>query len=560
MKKSGVNLLAIAQATLIFALPLACIALFFFRPLANILTVSFSGVFGAAELNFKRIGDVFTFTAWQAFLSTLFTLLLGLPAAYIVSRYRFFGKRFLSALFSIPFILPAIVTATAFNALIGPKGWINQFLMHTQNLTAPPVRAFNTLEIIIVAHVFYNVSVVIRMVGNAWAGLDTRYEEAARVLGASPVQTFRRVILPLLRPTIQSATLIVFLFDFTSYGVVLLLGGGAFRTVEVEISQQALLLLNMPMAATLSVLQLLVTFTVTLLDQLTNRTVASLRIPKVHGENLRPIRGIVPRLSVSLYILALALFLGLPLLALVVRSLYLFPAEANRIGVAPGWTLTFYQQLFINERKSYFYVSPLRALWNSLETGALTGIVTTGIAGLIVFGENRFPRLRRLEWLFMLSIGTSAVTLGLGYLITFRGQVRNPLLMVMAHSLIALPFAIRSIKPAFAAIPRNLRDSGAMLGASPLKSFFLIELPLLKSGLLTAFIFSMTVSLGEFGASSFMTTPERPTIPIAIYRYLGQPGPKNFGQAMALSTILLCLCLVSIQLIERTGKDSERAF
>ena len=115
----------------------------------------------------------------------------------------------------------------------------------------------------------------------------------------------------------------------------------------------------------------------------------------------------------------------MPLIALVTRSFYLLPAEAERLGGNAGWTLTFFKQLFINERKSFFYVPPLMALVNSLAVGIGVGVLATLTGGLIVFAENRFPWTRRLEWLFMISIGTSAVMLGLGYLIAFRSQIRN---------------------------------------------------------------------------------------------------------------------------------------
>ena len=213
--KKTISILSLLQAIALLAIPFGFVFQFFYYPLSEIFRISYNEFAASGTIDTQRILTVFRFTAFQALLSTVLTLLFGLPAAYIFARYRFFGKRVLNALFSIPFILPTIVVAAAFNALIGPKGWINLLLMQWSGTTVPPIRAMNTLQIIIVAHVFYNISVVIRMVGTAWAGLDRRYEEASRVLGASGFSAFRKVIFPLLRPTIQSASLIVFLFDFT---------------------------------------------------------------------------------------------------------------------------------------------------------------------------------------------------------------------------------------------------------------------------------------------------------------------------------------------------------
>ncbi len=116
-----------------------------------------------------------------------------------------------------------------------------------------------TLTAILVAHVFYNTTIVIRLVGNSWAQLDPRLAHAARVLGANSTSVLSKITLPLLRPSLMAAILLVFLFDFTSFGVVLLLGGGQFRTLEVEIFIQATRFLNLPAAALLSMIQLLFT-------------------------------------------------------------------------------------------------------------------------------------------------------------------------------------------------------------------------------------------------------------------------------------------------------------
>jgi thiamine transport system permease protein len=121
----------------------------------------------------------------------------------------------------------------------------------------------NTFTAIIVAHVFYNTTIVLRIVGDFWSHLDPRLVQASQVLGANLVQTMVRVTLPLLAPAIAAAALLVFIFDFTSFGVILVLGGPRFATLEVEIYYQAISLFNLPMAASLALLQLLCTLALT---------------------------------------------------------------------------------------------------------------------------------------------------------------------------------------------------------------------------------------------------------------------------------------------------------
>ena len=199
-------------------LPLAFIALFFVWPVASILVRGLAPggtldlAVPVAVLTRPETLSVCWFTFWQAVVSTLLTLALGLPGAYVLARFDFPGRRLLNALALVPFVLPTVVVGSAFLALIGPKGALGLRLDHT-------------IWAILAAHVFYNCAVVLRLVGGVWAQLDPRTEEVARVLGASRWRAFRQVTWPLLRPAVLSATSIVFLFTFTSFGVILILGG-----------------------------------------------------------------------------------------------------------------------------------------------------------------------------------------------------------------------------------------------------------------------------------------------------------------------------------------------
>jgi thiamine transport system permease protein len=151
----------------------------------------------------------------------------------------------------------------------------------------------------------------------------------------------------------------------------------------------------------------------------------------------------------------------------------------------------------------------------------------------------------------MLPLGASAVTLGLGFLIAFPRLLALPVLVPLAHTLIALPFVIRTLQPAITSIPDRLRQAATSLGASPFHVWKNVDWPILSRAVLSAGTFAFTVSLGEFGAAILLTRPEYPTIPVAISRFLGQPGGLNYGQAMAMATILLVITTLGILLIEK---------
>ena len=246
------------RAALLWAGPLAFLALFYAWPMAGIVASSFGraadGLLRA--LTAPATGREVLFTLGQAAASTALTLLVGLPGAWLVARYRFAGKTLFRALTAIPFVLPTLVVAAAFDALLGARGWINAAL---ESAGMPPLRFTRTLGAILVAHVFYNTSIVLRLVGDYWSRIDRRLWDAARTLGAGAAQRWLRVSLPLLAAPVAAAAVLVFIFCFTSFGVILILGGPRFATIEVEIYYQAISLFDLPVAASLSLVQIAIT-------------------------------------------------------------------------------------------------------------------------------------------------------------------------------------------------------------------------------------------------------------------------------------------------------------
>ena len=536
-------------SSLLWMLPAAFLFFFFLVPLGNILLVmaTRSGV-----VSTNAILQPLWFTIWQAALSMLLTLALGLPAAFVFARYNFAGKGALRLLTTLPFILPTVVVAAGFTALLGPRGLVNGWLMQAFNLQNPPIDFMNTLGAILIAHVFYNTSVVIRVVGSALVQFDPRIEEAGRVLGGSPWRVFREVTLPLLRPSILVAALMVFLFDFTSFGVILLLGGPRFATLEVSIYTQTLSMLNLRMAGLLSFIQLACTIGITLLYTRLNGKRSVPLMPRLRGETVRTPKSIFEKTTVGLMVAVLIVLLVSPLAALALKSVLQTDAATQTSNL----TLAYYKELFINRNDAFFYVPPAKAALNSLFYAAVTVLISVGLGLTASYALVRQRGLKRwLDPLIMLPLGTSAVTLGLGFLITFNKPPLDvssfPLLIPLAHSLVALPFVVRTIQPALASIPASLGESAASLGASPWWVWREVELPIIRRAVMVGVIFSFTLSLGEFGATSFLARPDTPTLPVAIYRFLSQPGAMNYGQAMAMATLLMLVCALAIGLLDK---------
>lgn len=552
----------------LWLIPLAFLAFFFYQPLIAIFKVVFSERFsqGWQLFDWSQVSKPLNFTFLQAILSTLLTLVVGLPAAWLFARFDFPGRKGLRAISLLPFILPTVVVAAAFNTLIGPQGWINQVLMAVFKLSAPPLKLLNSLPAILLAHVFYNTSIIIRIVSSSWSRLNPRLEQAARLLGATPWQTFTKVTLPLLLPSLLSASLLVFLFDFTSFGVVLMLGGPQFSTLEVEIYSQALNRFNLPVAGLLSVIQLGITLLVTLLQNRVNTPrFGKAALNPERAALSRPARG-WQRVFVFLMVVSLLMLFAVPVLSLISRSFVTLEADRGQRGeVAAGFTLRYYRELFQNRSGSIFYVPPIQAIRNSLLYSGVTILIAGVLGTLTAYAMAQKARFNKLlEPLFMLPLGASAVTLGLGFLLIFNrppwANSNFPLLIPIAHSLIALPFVVRTILPAIRGIPESLREASRSLGANPLQVLLKVDLPILLRSLLVSLVFAFTISLGEFGASSFLSNPQTPTIPVAIYRYISQPGALNYGQAMAMSSLLLVVCGLGSLLIEKIRLPGEELF
>ncbi len=541
--------------------PVAFLALFFVYPVATIVA---TGLVPEGRVELDALASVLTdpglagvawFTLWQATLSTILTVFVALPGAYVFARYDFPGKRLLRAAAVVPFVLPTVVVGAAFLALLGPRSPVNELLMALLGLDEPPLQLHQTVWAILVAHVFYNYAVVLRIVGGSWSHLPPRLEEAALALGASRLRAFREVTLPLLKPAIAAASSIVFLFTFTSFGVVLILGGPAVATLEVEIYRQTAQLLDLRVAAALTIVQMAAVMSIlAVYSRYQQRHAVAHRLAAAGDVARRP-RTSAERLVVTGNVALMLFLLGLPLVVLAERSL----------AGPDGYGLDHYRRLWEDPRGGTLFVAPAEALTNSAVFAAATAIIALvlGLLTSAALADATASASRWFDALVMLPLGTSAVMVGFGFLLALDTPPldlrTSPLLIVIAHSLIAIPFVVRATLPVIRSIDRRLREAAAVLGAGPLRAWREVDLPIVTRAALVGGGFAIAVSLGEFGATVFIARPDVPTLPVAVFRLLARPGATNFGQAMALSTVLMLVTAAAVLLIERfrigTGAD-----
>lgn len=492
-------------------IPAVWFGIFFVWPTAQAFASLLSWSAITDTLSSRATWKVAWFTTWQAVASVVITLFAALPITRILARFSFRGSGFVRGIVSTPFVLPTVVVAGAVMSLL-PLEY--QFGLHG----------------ILIAHVLFNVAVVVRIVGARWQTISPDSPCAAQVLGASPLRTFLYVTLPQLRGAIQNALLIVFVFTFTSFGVVAVLGGITRRTLEVEIYTNAISLGFFDTAMVLSLIQLFVVLAVFVVTSLISRTTnfgsassfshLSLHEHPRHRSTIRAVTILTPTV------------IAFPFLALFVRSF--------RAG--DSWTITAWRNLWNGSLERVGLDIPA-IITRSLLFACIAVIIAVPMAYIVTSVSVYSPRTGSLiRSITSLPVVISAVTLGFGIIVTFDESPFNwrgeTWLLPVIHAIVALPLAVHLLSPALRAISPSQRDAASTLGASPLNVWWHVDLRQMASPLISAGAMSFAVSLGEFGATTFLSRSSSTTLPIAIGQLLGRPGTTLQASGFALAAVL----------------------
>ena len=543
--------------TLAVVVPLAFLGVFFALPVGTLVLRGFVrdgalDLSGFAEVFGRpRTWRIIGLTIGQATAATAIAVVLGIPGAYLLHRCDFRGRAALRAFVVVPFVLPTVVVGVAFRSVLSDSGPLG------------PLSLDGTVVAIVAALVFFNYAVVVRTVGGFWAHLDPRTEQAARALGAPPWRAFMTVTLPALGPAIASAAAIVFLFCATAFGVVLVLGGTRYGTVETEIWVQTTQFLDLRAAAVLSVVQLVVVAGVlAVAGRARSQRERALQLGAaertVHPVRLAlrgPQRRSGDLLAVAVTGVVVVGLLALPLATVLVRS----------FRTPSGWGLGNYVNLGTTGGANTLSVTVWQAALTSLRIALDATVMAVVIGGLVALVVSRRPRatgarraVRLLDGVFMLPLGVSAVTVGFGFLVALHRPFgldldlrSSPVLIPIAQAVVATPLVVRTVLPVLRAIDTRLHEAAAVLGASPGRVVASVDWPIAARSLGLALGLAFAVSLGEFGATSFLARPDRPTLPVVIFRLIGRPGADNLGMALAASVLLALMTAAVMALAER---------
>ena len=382
--RSTIGRLAVLVVLLAVAIPVGAVLLRSVRVDGDWTTEALTRVLTSA-----RTWRVVAITVGQAAVSCLLTVVVGVPAAWVLARYRFPGRGVVRTVAMVPFVLPTVVIGAAFASILGPSG-----LVDVRGSWWP----------ILAAHLCFNLAVMIRVVGSALADLDPDLEDAARTLGASPFGAARRVLIPAVGPSVAAAAVVVFLFCLTSFGVIVILGGGAVTTIEVEIWVRATQQFDLSGAAVLAGLQVMaVVATLALYSRLSRRAHRPGRTTAPTG---RTPRGVAEWGTVGAAVGVVAVVSVVPLAALFERSL----------RIPGGHGLTNWTQLGSATQGTGLAVSPVDAVMVSVVTATVAAL----LAVIVAVPASRVAARRpggAADRILLLPLGVSATTVGLGLLL-----------------------------------------------------------------------------------------------------------------------------------------------
>jgi len=495
----------------------------------------------------------------QALLTTILCLILGLPGSYFLTHTKLKGKRVIRNLLTIPFILPPIVVLMGFIEVFGQGGLVNQLWYSLTGYQL--IKIYNSYEGIILAHVFYNLPVIIRLAEIGWRTINPEMVGVAKSLGVSRFKIFLKIQLPHLFPILAAASLLVFIYAFNSFAIVLVLGGVQYQTLEVRIYSLAKMRFDFNAAAALTLIQILINIIVILSylyfsskyeipsDEIQEFQEKSIKIKPINFRNLTKL------LIIGIYFGIITILSLLPIMGVFWSAL---SSSLNLIS------LDNFFSLFDRSLVSFIGVTPLEMISNSLFFGIWVLVLSTLLAIMLSFGLNfdnntnkqaKFTLLGSVSGIIIiLPLGISSITLAFSLFSLYR---LTPLYenvwvaIIIAQTLVAFPFANRIIAARRASIDPSLIHVARSLGASRFRTFLRIELPLLLPGIIVAGLFSFAISLGEFGATNFLARTNFATIPIGIYKLI---NTRNLGEAAALASILILITVISFIVLERFGK------
>ncbi|NHJ46725.1 MAG: iron ABC transporter permease [Asgard group archaeon] len=522
-------------------LPILLILIFLLFPVVSVLVTSF---YDGTKFSFEYIGEIlssklyygfFGFTLSQALLSTLITLLIGIPIGYIFGRYDFPGRRITKAIFTVPFVLPTVLVGMGFLSLFGENGFLgSQFLS------------------IVLAHSFFNIPLVVLYFSSYYRTFDQNLIGAAKTLGSKGLHRFFRVFLPVFLPPILSASMLTFIYCFMSYGIVTILSS-SFRTLEIQIyadyfEREESLGSALALIQLLFILAIIIAYLIIMRIQTRRQTIGKTEVFPLEKLNLKRLMRSPKFVALFLVFIFGFIFELAPIISIIVRSFW--DPKTNQF-------LNNYALLFDSSLEPTTHIAMGKAITNtllfaigsSLIAGALA-IITVSIIGI----KKRRKSTISFEILSYLPIIVSSVTLSIGIReIFYRFSLFNNfpwIFILISQALLGYPFIIRALLNGINNLDQDLLDSAQTLGAKWWFKFRKIYFPLLFRSFIAGFIFALGLSLSEFTVVNFFSYDNLNLATLTVVLSRLRARSEYIGAANAVGVMLLFISYLTFIILE----------
>ncbi len=534
----------VGRGTLLLALPVALLLLWLVL-YPNLFVVRDSWVEGGrltAE-HWRRfwgsgteVGALWA-SVWISVLSVVLSAAVGVPLAFLFSRWEFPGRRLLGGLAAMPVLLPPLVGTISFLFLYGESGFLTRGVQLLLGMAEPPWRLAGPWAILLVhAYTMYVYFYLFTAAG--LSRLDASYAEAAAALGAGRWTTLRRVTLPLLAPALGGAGLLVFMTSMASFSAPYVFGGG-FRVLTTQLYASKLNGEEGLVAVEATVLALASLLFLVLLQRYEGGrqyTGAS----KGSGASVRRQGG--PRAA----LLSLVAFLGVGFLLLPHATVLLvsFVPEGTWTTeiLPPVYSAASYRTLFTDADRLVPVLNSVR-----MATVATLANVVFAFAAGYLLARRRFPGRRLVDALVVLPWALPGTVLAIALATTF--SVHQPLagrfvlvgtfaVLPLAYFIRNVPLVTRAALTSFRQLDPSLEEAAASLGAGRATALRRVVLPLVLPGLAAGALLAWVTALGEFVASILLYTHR--TRPISV-EMLAQLRAFDFGGAAAYGVLLIAL-------------------
>lgn len=490
--------------------------------------------------------------------STLLSTLMGVLLAWVVVRTDIPGKGVWRTLLAIPYLIPPFIGAIAWTFILGPVGWVNQLYMTVFDKTEPLVDLY-TMGGMIFVMTIYRYAVPYVVVMPAMRRIDSAIEEASRVSGASPWRTLQDITIPLLTPSIMGATLLVFMFVLADFGVSAVLGApNQIRTMTTQIYY----LINRPdlpghfqLAAAYSLLLCLLGLGGLMLY---NRVLRQGKYTVVGGKGsyAQP-----ARLGSARWPLfgVLALVVGITTLAPLLATLVTALTRTFGLPFGPGnITLRNFTRLLEIQNIR-------RAFTNSLFLAGVSGVVVTIIALAVAYvavkgGLRQFHGVRLMQAMVTVPYSVPGTVIALAMILAFSQPLPGVgirfygtiWILLIAYVARFMNLGYNNIAGAISQIDNSLEEASRSAGASHLRTFGSIMLPLLRPSLYGSFFLVAAPTLSEITLSSLLWSIGNETIGTVVFS--AQEEGKILLTA-ALAVVLIGVVLVANFLVRRLSGD-----